>query len=39
MIRKLILTVGILGAIAAAKVLNRFGGLVSAFGGADAPFT
>jgi uncharacterized membrane protein YeaQ/YmgE (transglycosylase-associated protein family) len=38
MIRKLILTVGILGALAAAEGLNRFGGLVSAFGGADAPF-
>ena len=38
MIRKLILIVGILGALAAAEGLNRFGGLVSAFGGADAPF-
>ena len=38
MIRKLILTVGILGALAAAEGLNRFGGLVSAFGGADVPF-
>ena len=38
MIRKLILIVGILGALTAAEGLNRFGGLVSAFGGADAPF-
>ena len=38
MIRKLILTVGILGALAAAEGLNRFGGLVSAFGGVGAPF-
>ena len=38
MIRKLILIVGILGALAAAEGLNRFGGLVSAFGGSDAPF-
>ena len=38
MIRKLILVAGILGALAAAEGLNRFGGLVSAFGGADAPF-
>ena len=38
MIRKLILIVGILGALAAAEGLNRFGGLVSAMGGGDAPF-
>ena len=38
MLRKIILIVGILGALAAAEGLNRFGGLVSVFGGADAPF-
>lgn len=38
MIRKLILIVGILGALAAAEGLNRFGGFVAAFDGADAPF-
>ena len=30
--------VGILGALAAAEGLNRFGSLVSAFNGADSPF-
>ena len=35
---KIVLVVGILGAIAAVEGLNRFGGLVSAFGGGDAPF-
>ena len=38
MIKKIVLVVGILGALAAAEGLNRFGGLISAFGGADAPF-
>ena len=38
MFRKLILIIGILGALAAAEGLNRFGGLVAAFDGADAPF-
>ena len=35
---KLILIVGILGSLAAAEGLNRFGSLVSAFEGADEPF-
>ena len=34
---KIVLVVGILGAIAAVEGLNRFGGLVSAFGGGDPP--
>lgn len=38
MFRKLILLCGILGALAAAEGLNRFGSLVSAFDGTDAPF-
>ena len=38
MIRKLVLIVGILGALTAAEGLNRFGGLVAAIGGADGPF-
>ena len=38
MFRKLILIVGFLGLLAAAEGLNRFGALVSAFEGADAPF-
>ena len=38
MIRQLVLIVGILGALSAAEGLNRFGGLVSAVGGADGPF-
>ena len=37
MLKKIVLVIGILGALAAAEGLNRFGGLVSAFGGADAP--
>ena len=37
MINKIILFFGMLGALAAAEGLNRFGSLVSAFGGADAP--
>ena len=37
MFRKLVLIVGTLGALAAAEGLNRFGGLVAAFGGGDAP--
>ena len=37
MLKKTILIIGILGALAAAEGLNRFGGLVSAFGGGDAP--
>ena len=37
MINKIILFFGILGALAAAEGLNRFGSLVSTFGGADAP--
>jgi uncharacterized membrane protein YeaQ/YmgE (transglycosylase-associated protein family) len=32
------LVVGILGALAAAEGLNRFGSFVSAFDGADSPF-
>ena len=36
--RKILLVAGILGALAAAEGLNRFGTLVSSFGGADAPF-
>jgi len=35
---RIIMVFGILGAIAAAEGLNRFGGLVSAFGGGDAPY-
>lgn len=35
--RKLVLIIGILGALAAAEGLNRFGSLVSAFKGGDAP--
>lgn len=38
MFRRLILISGILGSLAAAEGLNRFGALVSAFEGADAPF-
>ena len=38
MIKKIVLVIGIFGALAAAEGLNRFGGLISAFGGADAPF-
>ena len=38
MIKNIVLVIGILGALAAAEGLNRFGGLISAFGGADAPF-
>ena len=38
MFRKLILICGILGSLAAAEGLNRFGSLVAAFDGADAPF-
>ena len=38
MFRKLIMIIGMLGALAAAEGLNRFGSLVSAFDGADAPF-
>ena len=36
--RRILLVAGILGALAAAEGLNRFGTLVSSFGGADAPF-
>ena len=39
MFRRLILILGILGSLAVAEGLNRFGSLVSAFDGADAPFT
>jgi len=35
---KIVLVVGILGAIAAVEALNRFGGFVSALGGGDAPY-
>ena len=38
MIKKIVLFIGMLGALAAAEGLNRFGGLISAFGGGDAPF-
>ena len=35
---KIVLVFGILGAVAAVEGLNRIGGLVSAFGGGDAPY-
>ena len=38
MIKKIVLFIGMLGALAAAEGLNRFGSLISAFGGGDAPF-
>ncbi len=38
MINKIVTVVGILGALVAAEGLNRFGGLVSALGGGDAPY-
>ena len=38
MFRNLVLIFGILGSLAAAEGLNRFGSLVAAFDGADAPF-
>ena len=38
MIKKIALVIGILGALAAAEGLNRFGSLISAFGGGDSPF-
>ena len=38
MIKKIVMIIGILGALAAAEGLNRFGSLISAFGGGDAPF-
>lgn len=38
MFRSLILISGILGSLAAAEGLNRFGSLVATFDGADAPF-
>ena len=37
-INRIIMVIGILGAIAAAEGLNRFGGLVSTFGGEDTPY-
>jgi hypothetical protein len=37
-IRKVLLVIGILGSLAAAEGLNRFGSFVSAFDGADSPF-
>ena len=37
MLKKIVIVIGVLGALAAAEGLNRFGGLVSAFGGGDAP--
>ena len=37
-INKILLVAGILGALAAAEGLNRFGSLVSAFNGADSLF-
>jgi hypothetical protein len=38
MLKKLPSVVGIVACLLAAEGLNRFGGLVSAFGGADTPF-
>ena len=35
---KIVLVVGILGAVAAVEGLNRFGGFVATFGGGDAPY-
>ena len=35
---KIVLVLGILGAVAAAEGLNRFGGFVSALGGEDTPY-
>ena len=37
-IRKILLVVGLLGGLAAAEGLNRFGSFVSAFDGADTSF-
>jgi len=37
MLNKIIIVIGILGSLAAAEGLNRFGSFVSAFGGGDAP--
>ena len=37
-INRIIMVIGILGAIAATEGLNRFGGFVSAFGGGDTPY-
>ena len=37
-INRIIMVIGILGAIAAVEGLNRFGGFVSAFGGGDTPY-
>jgi hypothetical protein len=36
--KKIVYVIGILACLSAAEGLNRFGGLVLAFGGADAPF-
>jgi uncharacterized membrane protein YeaQ/YmgE (transglycosylase-associated protein family) len=38
MINRIIMVIGILGAVAAVEGLNRFAGLVSAFGGGDTPY-
>ena len=37
-LKKIMIILGIIGALLAAEGLNRIGGLVSAFGGGDAPF-
>ena len=37
-VMKIVNIVGIIGAVLAAEGLNRFGGFISKFGGADAPF-
>jgi len=38
LIRKILLVIGLLGGLAAAEGLNRFGSFVSAFDGADTSF-
>jgi hypothetical protein len=37
-VRKVVLAIGILGALAASEGLNRFGSMVAALKGGDAPF-
>jgi hypothetical protein len=37
-LKKIMIILGIIGALLVAEGLNRVGGLVSAFGGGDAPF-